>query len=237
MSRALLVPGFALLAALLAMLLVGPSASQALTFPVAGLGLDVGNICLPSAPSCSAAADFTLGSTVPTSGSFDYTPLGGGSGTMDIDLSLSDFSMSGSGPDGVAEIFFSSILISVTGWSTLDPFDDLSNINGLGAAAATITGFYTQLDGSSGTVVGATPINQMVNATNLVCGLDANGFGQCGFSVGLTDDFLISIGAANADVYAVQWTGNYQVTPEPSTGLLIGIGLALTSLRRRRGRA
>jgi hypothetical protein len=228
MSRALLVPFFALLA----VLLVGPSPSQALSLPVAGLGLDVGNICLPST-LCSAAADFTLGSTVPTTGSFDYTPLGGGTGAMDITLSLSDFSMTGTGPDGVAEILFSSIQISVTGWNTFDPLGDLSSIGGLGAGSATITGWYTQLDGSSGTLVGATGINEVINATNLLCGLDSNGFGQCGFSLGATNDFAISIGDANADTYLVQWTGNYLVTPEPSTALLVGIGLALTGLRRR----
>lgn len=229
MSRALLIRSLALVA----VLLVGPSAGQALTLSVAGLGLDLGNVCLPSAPSCSAAADFTLGSTVPTTGTFEYTPLGFGSGTMDIDLALSDFSMSGAGPDGVEELFFSNIEISVTGWGTYDPLEDLGNIVGLGAGAATITGSYTQLDGSSGTVVGATAINQVINATNLYCGVDSNGFGQCGLSLGVADDFQLSIGDANADTYVVQWTGNFTVTPEPSTALLIGLGLAMTSLRRR----
>lgn len=227
MSRALLS-----CLALVAALLVGPTASQALTLPVVGLGLDVGHVCLPSAPSCSAAADFTLGSTVPTTGSFTYNPLGFGSGTMDIDLSLADFSMTGAGPDGVAELVFSSIQISVTGWSTFDPFDDLSAIQGLGAASATITGFYTQLDGSSATVVGAIGINTAINATNLSCLLSPSGVGQCGFSLGIADDFLISIGDANADDYAVQWTGNYLLTPEPTTALLLGLGLVLTSLSR-----
>ena len=228
MSRALLVSFFTLVAALFV-----ASSSQALTLPIVGLGVDVGRTCLPSAPSCSAAPEFTLGANVTTTGAFDYTPLGGGAGTMDITLSLADFSMAGTGPDGVEEIVFSGIQISVPGWSTFDPLDDLSSIFGLGTGTATITGSYTQLDGSSGVVVGATAINQVVDATSLNCLLSPAGVGQCGVSFGSSRDFQISVGSANAETQDVQLTGNFLLVPEPSTALLVGLGLVVTGMRRR----
>lgn len=221
--------GFFLLVALVS----SPSVATALTMNVIGLGLDVGNVCPDAAASCSAEAAFSLTPTVPITGSFEYTPSGGGLGTLSLELDVADFSMTGSGPDGVAELVFSNIHLSVASWNTLEVGSD---IQGLGAASLSVTGDYAQLDAGAATVVAAAPLDQVVQATNLSCPLD--GSGQCGLSL-VARDFQISIGDANAATYDVTWTLNVQVAvPEPSTaalfaaGLLIAVGLGRGARRK-----
>jgi hypothetical protein len=105
------------------------------------------------------------------------------------------------------------------------------NATGLGAALGTVTGSYEQLDGSSATVVGPTPINASVNFSNLVC--DPSGVGQCGFQVGFFDDFVLPIGVTGGGTdYEINHTFNV-VIPEPSTVALLGFGILALALRRR----
>jgi hypothetical protein len=221
MSRSALVRVVAVVAFVLS-----PGASSALTLNVIGLGLDVGNVCLDTAASCSAGADFTLPQLAPITGAFEYTPTGGGSGTMALELDVADFSMTGSGPDGVTELVFSNIHLSVLSWNT---FEVGSDIQGLGFASLSVTGTYEQLDAGSGTVVAATSLDQTVQASNLVCPL--SGVGQCGLSLAARD-FEISIGTTNAATHDVAWTLNV-VVPEPATAVLLMSGLLVAGLARR----
>jgi len=201
-------------------LLGSPGVASALTMNAVGLGLDVGNVCPDAASSCSAEAAFTLTPTVPVTGSFVYTPSGGGLGSLSLELDVADFSMTGSGPDGVVELVFSNVHLSVASWST---FEVGSDIQGLGAANLTLSGDYEQLDGGAATVAGPSSLGQVVQATNLSCPLD--GSGQCGLSL-VARDFQISVGSANAATYDVTWTFNIQVAvPEPSSAALIALGL------------
>lgn len=209
-------------------LVASPSVASALTMNVVGLGLDVGNVCLDSASSCSAEAAFTLTPTIPITGSFVYTPTGGGAGTMSLELDIDDFSMTGTGPDGVTELAFTGVHLSVLSWNT---FEVGSDIQGLGAASMDVTGSYTQLDAGAGTVVGSTLLDQTVQATNLVCPL--SGVGQCGLSLAARD-FEISIGTANAATYDVTWTLNVAVAvPEPTTAVMLVLGLCVAGWARR----
>ena len=72
-------------------------------------------------------------------------------------------------------------------------------------------------------------LNEVLQATNLGC--PVSGVGQCGFSLAARD-FQLTLGTANAALHDVTWTFNL-VVPEPSTALLVAVGLCLTGLRSR----
>ena len=96
----------------------------------------------------------------------------------------------------------------------------------------TLTGSIEQLDGGSSNLAGPTALNEALQATNLGC--PVSGVGQCAFSLAARD-LQHSIGTANAALHDITWTFNLQV-PEPSTALLLAVGLCLTGLRSRNRR-
>lgn len=207
--------------------LVGATNASALTMTVIGLGVSNGGACLDTAASCSAEWEFSLTPTIPVTGTFDYTP--GAPGSMDIELDIADFSMTGLGPDGVEELLFTDLHISISGWPT---FDDSLTINGISVAVATITGNYEQLDGSSSTVVASQSLDQTATASALTCSSSLTG--QCGFAL-TARDLNIDVGDGNATEHDVQLFINVNVVPEPSTALLVAFGLvALPAARRAR---
>jgi hypothetical protein len=210
-----------------AVFLFSASTASAATMTVIGLGLDFGGACLSTAPACSAAWEFPVVPTAAVTGTFDYTF--GAPGSMDIELDVADFSITGGpGPDGVEEIVFTDLHISITGWLTLEVGSD---IQGLGFGSATLTGFYEELDGVGGNVDGPTAINSVIDASALTCPVSL--VGQCGFLM-TARDLVISVGDSNAVDYDVQLGINVLVTPEPSTALLVAFGLlAVPALRNR----
>ncbi len=216
-----------LITAGIALAFVMGSPAQADTFPAIGLGMDVGGACLSTELSCSGAYTFGLPATVPVTGAFEYTPGGGGLGTMDINLAISDFALVGSGPDGVVELDFTNVSVSVNGWST---FDGGVTIDGLGDASLTLTGQVLQRDFFGDPVGSAQALNETLDASALVCGIVPN-VTQCGFFL-TARDFQIDVGDANALSHDIQLGFNVLV-PEPSTALLLGLGLMGLGAARR----
>jgi hypothetical protein len=198
---------------------------------VTGLGLDDGWACPAGSATCSDNSDFVV---VPASatGTITLTPTGATTWSVDITLTVSNLTMPNTGGpiDGVDSLLFTSTTYTVIGWSAMD-FGD-GNATGLGAVTGQVAGSYEQLDGSSTTVVGPTPIDQSVLFSNLVC--DPNGgVGQCGFQVGFFDDFVLPIGVTGGGTnYEINHTFNVLI-PEPSTAALLLFGLLSFSLRRR----
>ena len=212
-------------ATMLVLPVVGALPASAVTTTVTGLGLDFGGACLSTAASCSAEFNFDVTPIEPVTGTFDYTP--GSPGSMDIDLEVADFSLTGSGPDGVEEIVFTSLQISIFNWATLEVGTE---IQGLGFGNATITGSYTQLDAFGGTVQLPVALNEVILASGLTCSLALPG--QCGLLL-TARDLKITVGDGGTSLeHDVQFGINVAV-PEPSTALLLGVGLCLLPALRR----
>lgn len=186
-------------------------------------GLDAGNAC-PTGMICSPAPFNFGGSQNAVSGTL--TIHDDINDTVDIALTVASASMvddplSSVPTGGVDEIAFTSTTYTVTGIPILISGNQ---IFGMGDASGSVSGTYEQLFGG-GTVGGPSGFGATADFGIFQC-LGAS----CGFTVGHTKDFALSVGGTSFDFVH---TFNV-VIPEPNTAALLALGLVgLASARRR----
>jgi hypothetical protein len=234
--------GLAVLATLLRSLRVAavgvlliPGVAAAVSSPIASGGLAESFACTSGSILCEFSADFSLDPPTPVkpvSGAIDFTPSQAGATSVDITLSNLDFTMTGSS-GAIARIDFTGVTLTVTGMSvTAGPGVGTDiGINGSVVSGA-ISGTYVQRDGGGAVVVAAQPFSDLsVSIDNFACGLTNSGVGTCGFDLGLSDRFDLDVDGAP---HWVVQTYNVNVVPEPTTAVLLGLGLAGLAWGRRR---
>ncbi len=215
-------------------LLIGVAqAGSALTMTATGGGISavVGNYACASATSPGLCA---------IQKTFDYFTPGTASGTITVDtntnlatvaLSIASFSFDDvSAPvGGVDEILFTNVFYSVT-VPVIDNGSGFYNQTG-GAVLGTVTGTYEQKLGGA-TAIAAAAFSESVSYSNLVC--PTGGIGQCGLTAGngAAGLYDLNVGSGPALTKFVN-TLNVNVIPEPATGILLALGLAIVAARRR----
>jgi hypothetical protein len=217
----------------LALLLGLGAAGTASALSVGGPGLDVGGACVADVDSpCQAIEeDFDV---IPASatGDISFTFLGGINWEVDIDIDVLSLTLEDTGGafDGVDRIVFSNLTFDVTDWAAIAFGGSIAGTSTTG----TVSGSYEQFLGAA-SVAGPTafgPANVTFSGLNCADSLT----GQCGFTVGFTPtELLLNVGTTGAGTeHEFLFTFNTTV-PEPSTAMLLGLGLVgLGSLRRRR---
>lgn len=190
-----------------------PSAAQALTIDPGASGLDQAQGCGDSA--CFFDVIYNLDASAPVAGSFDITGA-----TLDFTITLASASLSGS--DGAV----SSIALSNLTYSgSLTVVDE-------GAGFYSIT---DQISSISGTMTPDAGLASAIAATNVntvgLCQGTPGAALQCGLTFGPSSDFD---GLVNGNTRYFRHTVDIAAVPEPTTALLLGLGLTALSATRRR---
>jgi hypothetical protein len=199
--------------------------SYALTSP-GPLGIDVGFGCVTGTPGCSGSPDYTLDSTADATGTFDVT--GSGVATASLLLSVSDpIALSGGpiGADAIDHVEFLGASLSFAGISMLESplaggitsYTQLNNVTGSFSGTFVVS--------SGGSIIGSTPFATTATLNALSCTTPS---GQCGFNL-ILPSFLIPSGESLD--FTLQAN---MLVPEPSTALMVAIGLAGLGIHRRR---
>lgn len=187
-----------------------------------------------------ACASATSPALCPVSKTFDLFAAGTATGSITIDTSLNQATISLTVPSfsyddvsgavgGVDEIAFSNVFYSAV-VAVADNGLGFYNQSG-GAVNGSVSGSYEQkLAGA--TVIAAAAFSETASFANLVC--PVSGIGQCGLTVGNAAAGLydLDVGSGPALTKFVN-TFNINVIPEPATGALLALGIALVAVRRR----
>lgn len=214
---------------LVGLLLCAPSSALALTINGNGLTDTSANYACDVDP-CLANKLLTLESPVlDATGTIEINE---GAGTADINITLTTFTFVGDVGGIVDEVIFTN----VNYMATVDITITGDEINQVGIASGSVSGFYQQLFGGIEVVANQffsdTPLFQNFNC------LVTAGTGQCASIVGLgapsvLADFQLNVGGTDLEVVN---TFNLIVVPEPSTGALLATALTfLGAATRRRG--
>ena len=205
------------------LMLAGTASATTFTYTVAG-GFEGGHACLSSEASGACALNSTFevapGDSFPISGTFTYDDV---SSTIDIDITLASGTMFG-GHDGISEVIFTNVNYVVNAAPvtlTVPP-----GMLFAGPGAGTVTGTYEQSDGTS-TVLGPDAINGLSAFFNNFSCSNLDAVGLCGFTVGASRDFALSIGQTGPgdSTDFVQTFSFNAVIPEPTTASLLALGL------------
>lgn len=201
--------------------------ASAVTTLVLG-ALDDGHACLASAGagSCATESVFDVAGSFAIGGTLVVDEV---AGTVDVDILLTSGSLVGS-LSGVSRVVFTNTRYVVNDWAFVQGGNALF---GLGPAAGSAVGTYTELDAGGALVGGPTAFGEATQYTALLC-LFSGSTGQCGFTVGALRDFDLPVAGESLDF---RETFNFGVTsaavPEPSSALVFALVLVRRRLVRR----
>jgi hypothetical protein len=200
------------------------SLAQALTINTATSSLDQGIGC-SSASFCFPGFNiYDLDASAPLSGSFDLT----GGTTLDFSINLASATLSVvSGPDGgVTSVEFFDVTFSGSVAVVLEP----SGVYSVTDQAANVSGTLIPTGAGSPVVFNLSGVN-----TSGPCN-DAPGLSlTCGLIFGVGTPMEIEVNGQPR--YFTLTTDIRSVVPEPSTALLMGLGLGVLAKKQSRARS
>lgn len=221
--------------------LIAPLAASAtpVVYTITTDGLDGAHICTNVAGNCTGTKTFQYAPPVsngldPATGTIT---LDSSAGTVAFNISVASATFLAIGDvadNGVDEIEFTTLNYTgtLTGVS-FTPSGPNTTISWTAQTIATVTGSYEQLL-NGGNVNGPDAFSKPARMNAGGCTLTSFGNLTCGFILGPGGPFDLSVGPdATPVTRRVVHTLNVAAVPEPSTAILMALGVAAIGLRRR----